>query len=362
MNKSEKLPEIRKEAFTKARESLGLSTKDLSGMACLSVRQIEQIENGESGSFYGAQVKFTAAKKVAGLLKLTPEDAFDFSGIAQPVKAVEVEEKLQEETKASAVEKKAKSEKTKEKDQTKVTEQATETKETKETNEVASQTPVSAPKAEKPSARKVTESVLDYSVKSKASVDPKKKMFLLLAIAAAVIFSIVNLRPLFFPEPVKEEVVIIQEVVPETPPASAPAEPATASQPATALPTAATQPVVAAASTECPAADAAAMNYKPDAPKKAGDMVYLQSKTAQTVCVVDATGKTQNKMLEPGVGASVYGKPPFKVLTGGLNQVDLYYQGAKVRTGNTTSKTIILEPAEIIQAPAPSTSTDSQLR
>ncbi len=352
MNKSEKLPEIRKEAFTKARESLGLSTKDLSGMACLSVRQIEQIENGESSSFYGAQVKFTAAKKVAGLLKLTPEDAFDFSGVAQPVKPAEVEEKLQEETKASAAEKKAKPEQTKEKNQAKETEQ---------TKELVSQAPAAEPKAEKPIARKVTESVLDYSVKSKASVDPKKKIILLLAIAAAVIFSVVNLRPLFFPEPVKEEVVIIQEVVPETPPASAPAEPAPAAQPATSVPVPATQPV-AAASVECPPADASALNYKPDAPKKAGDMVYLQSKTAQTVCVVDATGKTQNKMLEPGVGASVYGKPPFKVLTGGLNQVDLYYQGAKVRTGNTSSKTIILEPAEIVQTVAPTPSTDSQLR
>lgn len=352
MNKSDKLPEIRKEAFTKARESLGLSTKDLSGMACLSVRQIEQIENGESSSFYGAQVKFTAAKKVAGLLKLTPEDAFDFSGVVQPVKPAEVEEKLQEETKASAAEKKAKPEKTKEKNQAKETEQ---------TKELVSQAPAAEPKAEKPIARKVTESVLDYSVKSKASVDPKKKIILLLAITAAVIFSVVNLRPLFFPEPVKEEVVIIQEVVPETPPASAPAEPAPAAQPATSVPVPATQPV-AAASVECPPADASALNYKPDAPKKAGDMVYLQSKTAQTVCVVDATGKTQNKMLEPGVGASVYGKPPFKVLTGGLNQVDLYYQGAKVRTGNTSSKTIILEPAEIVQTIAPAPSTDSQLR
>lgn len=352
MNKSDKLPEIRKEAFTKARESLGLSIKDLSGMSCFSVRQIEQIESGESSSFYGAQVKFTAAKKVAELLKLKPEEAFDFSGVAQPVSPAEVEEKLQEETKASAAEKKAKPEKTKEKNQAKETEQ---------TKELVSQAPAAEPKAEKPIARKVTESVLDYSVKSKASVDPKKKIILLLAITAAVIFSVVNLRPLFFPEPVKEEVVIIQEVVPETPPASAPAEPAPAAQPATSVPVPATQPV-AAASVECPPADASSLNYKPDAPKKAGDMVYLQSKTAQTVCVVDATGKTQNKMLEPGVGASVYGKPPFKVLTGGLNQVDLYYQGAKVRTGNTSSKTIILEPAEIVQTVAPAPSTDSQLR
>jgi len=353
VNKSEKLPEIRKEAFTKARESLGLSTKDLSGMACLSARQIEQIENGESSSFYGAQVKFTAAKKVAGLLKLTPEEAFDFSGVAQPAKPAEVEEKLQEETKASAAEKKAKPEKAKD---------SNEVKEKTEEKEATPVAKVAELKAEKSEAKKITPSVIDYSVKSKASVDPKKKIILLLAIAAAVIFSVVNLRPLFFPEPVKEEVVIIQEVVPETPPASAPAEPAPAAQPATAVPAPATQPVAAAVSTECPPADASALNYKPDAPKKSGDNVYLQSKTAQTVCVVDATGKNQNKMLEPGVGASVYGKPPFKVLTGGLNQVDLYFQGAKVRIGNTSSKTIILESAEIVQPVAPAASTDSQLR
>ena len=353
MNKSDKLPEIRKEAFTKARESLGLSTKDLSGMSCFSVRQIEQIESGESTSFYGAQVKFTAAKKVAELLKLKPEDAFDFSGVAQPVNPAEVEEKLQEGTKASAAEKKAKTEKAKD---------SNEVKEKTADKEATPVAKVAEPKAEKSDAKKITPNVIDYSVKSKASVDPKKKIILLLAIAAAVIFSVVNLRPLFFPEPVKEEVVIIQEVAPETPPASAPAEPTPAAQPTTAVPAPATQPVAAAVSTECPSADASALNYKPDAPKKAGDMVYLQSKTAQTVCVVDATGKTQNKMLEPGVGASVYGKPPFKVLTGGLNQVDLYYQGAKVRTGNTSSKTIILEPAEIVQTVAPAPSTDSQLR
>ena len=340
MNKPVKLPEIRKEAFTKARESLGLSTKDLSGMACLSVRQIEQIENGESSSFYGDQVKFTATKKVAGLLKLTPEEAFDFSGVVQPVKAADVEEKFQVETKASAVEKKAKTEKVKE----------------KEASPVAVEK-VAEPKLkpEKVSASKFSQKAIDYSQKSKASVGPKKKLFLLLAIGVAVIFSVVNLRPLFFPEPVKEEVVIIQEVAQEPVPVDAPAE----AKPA---PAATPEPTPATVSNECPPADASALNYKPEAPKKAGDMVYLQSKTAQTVCVVDATGKTQNKTLEPGVGVSVYGKPPLKVLTGGLNQVDLYYQGAKVRVGSTAGKTIILEPAEIIQPAAPSNSTDSQLR
>jgi len=316
-----RLPEIRKEAFTKAREGLGLSTKDVSGMACLSVRQIEQIENGESSSFYGDQVKFTAAKKVAGLLKLKPEDAFDFSDIPQPTKAAEPEEKLQEETASSTV-------------------TAT----------------VSEPKSENFSTKKISESVVDGGIKSKPQANPQKKTFLLLAIGAAIIFSVVNLRPLFFPEPVKEEVVIIQEVAPEPAP---PPEPVADTKLAT-TPTSETAPSAAAA--ECPPADVSALNYKPEAPKKAGDMVYLQAKTAQTVCVVDATGKTQNKTLEPGVGASVYGKPPFKVLTGGLNQVDMYFQGAKVRLGSTTSKTIILESAEIIQPEALPTPIDSQAR
>jgi transcriptional regulator with XRE-family HTH domain len=338
VNKPVKLPEIRKEEFTKARESLGLSTKDLSGMACLSVRQIEQIENGGMTSFYGDQVKFTAAKKVAALLKLTPEDAFDFGDLIQSIKAPEPEAKLQGETKASVIEKKAKPEKV------------------IDEKEAAPVVKPIEPVAEKVANRKISETVVDYSVKSKPQADPKKKFFLLLAIGAALIFAVVNLSPMFFPEPAKEEVVIIQ--APPSEPAPAPEPVADAKPAAAAVP----EPAPVAVSMECPPADASALNYKPDAPKKAGDLVYLQSKTAQTVCVVDASGKTQNKTLEPGVGVSVYGKPPFKVLTSGLNQVDLYFQGAKVRIGNTTSKTIILEPAEIIQPIAPIPSTDSQLR
>ena len=337
MNKPVKLPDIRKEAFTKARESLGLSTKELSGMACLSARQIEQIENGQSSSFYSDQVKFTAAKKVAGLLKLTPEEAFDFSGSAQPAKVAAVDEKLQEETKTATVEQEAKTAKEKEKKVQPTTKEK-----------------VVEPNSQLVSAGKSSQTAGEFAEKSKAAADPKK-IFMLVVIGAAVIFSVVNLRPLFFPEPVKEEVVIIQEAAQEPAPAEAPAE----VKPA---PAATAEPAPVTVSTECPPADAAPLNYKPEAPKKAGDMVYLQSKTAQTVCVVDATGRTQNKTLEPGVGVSVFGKPPFKVLTGGLNEVDLYYQGAKVRLSNASGKTINLEPAEIIQPATPSISTDSQFR
>ena len=63
MNKNPKIPEIQQSAFIQAREQLGFSIADLAAKACLSARQIEQIENGHTSSYYGAQNKFTAAKK-----------------------------------------------------------------------------------------------------------------------------------------------------------------------------------------------------------------------------------------------------------------------------------------------------------
>jgi hypothetical protein len=73
-------------------------------------------------------------------------------------------------------------------------------------------------------------------------------------------------------------------------------------------------------------------------------MVYVVSKSNQTVCVVDASGKVQNRSLDAGTSASFYGKPPFKVLTGGLSQVDLFFQGWKVKPSNPNDKTIELLP------------------
>jgi cytoskeletal protein RodZ len=322
LNKPAKLPEIRKEAFTKARESLGLSIKELSAKSCFSVHQIEQLENGESSSFYGPQVKVTAAKKVAGLLNLTEEEAFDFGGEQAPAKSAP--EPIQSQV-------------------------------------------VSAPKLAPSTTPKIQQ---EKSVDKEAVVasklhssnsdgKPKRKLFLILSVAAVLVFSVINLRPLFFPEPPKEEIVVVQEVVPEPAPANAPVEEGKAANTPVSTPAESAAPALAI-SQECPAADVAT-TYKPDAPKKAGDVVYMQAKTAQTVCVIDASGKTQNKMLEPGVGTSIYGKPPFKVLTGGLNQVDLYFQGAKVRTSGagSTGKTIILEAADI---PQPAAATDSQMR
>ena len=65
-----KIPTIRSLAFIEARERLGLSTEVLALSACLSKKQIEQIENGEQSAFYSAALKLRSAQKVATILGL----------------------------------------------------------------------------------------------------------------------------------------------------------------------------------------------------------------------------------------------------------------------------------------------------
>ncbi|QWE19149.1 helix-turn-helix domain-containing protein [Polynucleobacter corsicus] len=346
MNINTKLPEIRKEAFIKAREKLSLSTKELGGMACLSTRQIEQIENGETSSFYSAQIKATAAKKVANLLKLSDEEAFDFGATAP-----ETSSTLQlpiAEVKLSAA---PKIEKVK-KESSKKLEAKIEAVQTQEQAQ-ESQPPLAEKKVQ------AKEAPLNQVISRPKSAS-QKKLFLGLSVAAAAAFAVVNLQSVFFPEK-PAEIVLVKEEIIEPVPAAVPVE----SVPAAQVPTVAAVvvPPVPVASTEaavaCPAEEGI-ISYKTDAPRKAADMVYVQVKSKQVVCVSDASGKIQNKLIEPSTGVSFYGKPPFKVLTSGLAQADVFFQGAKVRLTNLNYKTLILEAAEVA---APSADrTDSQLR
>ena len=319
-------------------------------MACLSHHQISQIENGESSYFYGAQNKFTAAKKVAKLLNLSDEEAFDY-GSQAPVKISEAS-KVEESIKAPA--KKAQSKK----EALEVKEAVEETQAPALVAEEEKKEPVKKSEATKVESEKVTLKQTPFSATS-ASPKPasSKKMFLWLSVLAALVFSVINLRPLFFADK-PEEILVVKEEIIEPAPAATPAEPAPVA-PAAAVPAVATPAASAEASTACPAEEGI-ISYKPDAPRKAADMVYVQVKTKQVICVSDASGKIQNKMVEPGVGASFYGKPPFKVLTGGLAQADVFFQGAKVRLTNPNYKTLVLEAAEVVALPVDRT--DSQQR
>ena len=64
------------DALRLAREAKQLSVADLAIKTCMSSRQIRQLEEGETSSFYSLQVKLTAAKRVADVLGMKPEALF----------------------------------------------------------------------------------------------------------------------------------------------------------------------------------------------------------------------------------------------------------------------------------------------
>jgi len=346
-----KPPEIRKEVFIKARERLGLSAKELGGMACLSTRQIEQIENGETSSFYGAQIKVTAAKKVAKLLKLSEADAFDYGAQApQKLNVSQVELPIAE---AKLIKNPQDNEA---KDTVEIREQLEETQ---------LPTTVTAEEKKEPITKVQAKETIFTETAAKSKPQSQKKLFLWLSVLAAAVFAVINLQPLFFADKPEEIIVVKEQVIePSPPPAAAPVEPVPAETPVAAVAPVAVTPTSAITPGTpgvCPVEEGM-ISYKPEVARKSADMVFVQTKSQQVICVVDASGKTQNKLLEPGVGASFYGKPPFKVLTAGLSQVDIYFQGAKVRLSNLNTKTLILEATEVTPpAPAPDR-LDSQIR
>ncbi len=68
---------INGELIKLTRESRGWALGDLATRSCMSIRQIRQLEEGGTSSFYSLGVKVTAAKRVASLLGLTPEQVFE---------------------------------------------------------------------------------------------------------------------------------------------------------------------------------------------------------------------------------------------------------------------------------------------
>lgn len=59
-----------------SREARGWVLNDMATRACMSVKQIRQLEEGGTSAFYSAAVKATAAKKVAALLGLSVDAVF----------------------------------------------------------------------------------------------------------------------------------------------------------------------------------------------------------------------------------------------------------------------------------------------
>jgi transcriptional regulator with XRE-family HTH domain len=67
---------INGELMRLSRESRGWLLNDMATRACMSVKQIRQIEEGGISAFYSMAVKATAAKKICALLELPVDQVF----------------------------------------------------------------------------------------------------------------------------------------------------------------------------------------------------------------------------------------------------------------------------------------------
>ena len=372
MNKTPVITQINGRAFQEARERLGISVKDLAKQSCFSVRQIEQIENGKSDAFYSLAIKANAAKKIAHLLKLSEAEAFEF--------------KVDSLTLAAE-------------------------KETLSTDTNSSQSSLTSSPATTPARSIATHTdAVDSRFSSHSSalseqLEPRfgpeqdgtgslvslnhkprsgRTLIIGLALAAIVLLVVliqsdllIQIQNPFSPKPAP----VVEVMIPEDKPAepeklgmtsdnnASTASPAVTlntnaatgtvgsnSAPGAALATVAPSATITPSNTleGCPSVGVSASAYTPTQSNRSADMVYVVSKVNQTVCVVDANGKIQNRSLDAGTSASFYGKPPFKVMTSGLSQVDLFFQGWKVRPTNPNEKTIELLPLINATPPAPS--------
>jgi DNA-binding XRE family transcriptional regulator len=355
-------PEIRTEAFTAAREKCAFSVEELAHLACLSKKQIQQIENGQSSSFYSPTVKFTAAKKVAKLIQLDEKDAFDFGPQAELpfAQAADVIQSELTSTKESPLDLKKEA----------LQKAATQTDdgEPKEVKKAVSKKtkadaapPVLSQADTKPSS--VEASILEPSKRLHSDVREHKssgKKWVWLLPVGALVLAIVQFQPLLEDQldammgkakPV--EVIAVPsppaaDPAPSNPPATeANAAPVPTAPAATPVPPVApSSPAPVATASGCPPADGAMESYKPASAGKPGNVVFVKANTAQLVCVIDAGGLVQSKAMEPGVGHSFFGKPPFKVLTPGLASVEVFFQGFRVRPGAPDAKNILLVQAD----------------
>jgi len=329
-------PEIRTEAFIAAREKCALSVEKLAHLACLSKKQIQQIENGQSSTFYSPTVKVTAAKKVAQLIQLDEKDAFDFGPQAE-LPFVQEGDVIQSELKSAEQE------------------PLLDTKKEAPKNQAAPAVLSQAdPKpilleAPMPESRKRAY----FDVREHKSTGNKWVWSLPVG---ALAFALVQFQPLLEDQldaligqakPVEETALTVAPV--DATPATPPAEPASATAAATPQVAPAITPSpaeVVASNPACPLPDASIESYKSPSPSKPGNMVFVKMPTAQIICVEDGDGNVQSRAMEPGFGHSFYGKAPFKLMTSGLSSAEVFFQGLRVRPSNADSKSILLVQAD----------------
>lgn len=350
-NKIEILPEIQGKVLKAAREKLRLDPHELAIKACLSKKHINELEQGGISSFYSESHKITVAKKVAKILQLdeslvlvhpdgdlAQQESLPFdAAIDDAEQTKSIETKVAKEVKAIVAEQKPVAE---------------------DSKQAANK---SANKSESSQPIKVTLENLQSGTQMDSSRPNTKRsrsglvsVLLLLLVAGGLYSSKDDIIALFNPPAAEPQAVVVEGAAPQDPKdeganSNNPANPANPSAPNSVAPAAAN--VVAnsplPSDVSCPKPDAGVTEQSVTEPNKPGNFVHVIVKARQIVCVVDATGKSMMQSIEPGAGHTYGGKAPFTILTNGLAQTSIYFQGKLVRPINEQARTMRVKEASV---------------
>jgi len=350
--KSDVIPEIQGEVLRAAREKLKLTQADLAKKACLSKSHIIELEDGGHSSFYSSNLKIRVAKKVSLLLGLDENEALIYpSGELAKQESLRFDDFPAEDTKqldsVSFVTKKPETSAALIEDFEidKILKNAKPLKKSEPQNVVS------------------LESIAQNNLSSQASTKKDWREFLPYIFVLLVVIGLFSTKDVIFnlitskPLPVATAIELVPEnaeakpgegpvVVPATQPvAPTPAVPA----PAVPAPVPSTTSIPSLPSeASCPKPDATVASHLVWEPTKPGNFVFIQTKIKQTICVSDASGKVTVVSLDVGGSHTFTGKAPFTVLSSGLSNLVMFFQGRPVRYSNDQARSLRLEEGKLV--------------
>ena len=327
-----RLPEIIGSALKAAREKRGMERGELATQCCLSSKMILELEEGGNSSFYNFQLKLSTAKRVGTFLGLAPTDYLE-----QPAAIVETVTPVSEvENSSDANDAQASQDSVSVKDDAKPAEVSTPSKPVVDEGEQLDDL--------------IYESThsgtsLPYVAARSTSFAAKRLGLVLgLLVVVGALYGVeskfqVSSAALAFIDSFGAKKVEQQE----SPGESASQEPQQAVAEDSASEKVPAKPELVANATpaqiQCPQVrDDQLPIYKSPNPSKLGDSVNIKTLVKQSICVADGQGKNTSVDLEPNTAHSFRGVSPFVVSAQDLDNVEMYYQGWRVRPPNAGVK------------------------
>lgn len=329
--KQTRLPEIIGSALKLAREKRGLERGELATQCCLSSKMILELEEGGMTSFYNFQLKLSSAKRVGTFLGLSASDYLEnlteaIESIAIPAEKknladLEVEDLPQENA----------------------------------TDKEHVQPVEPAPATSVVDEGEQLDDLIYESTHSGSSMPyvatrtlPFKKIGIVLGLIVVIggLYGLENQFQVASSAFAFVENFRVKKIEAQAPPAEPVAqEPPVAVEESSAQKTQVKPEAIVAAlpvQNQCPPARDEAPIYKSPNPSKVGDSVNIKTMVTQSICVADGQGRQSRIDLEPNMAHSFRGVSPFVVSAQDLDNVEMYFQGWRVRPPSPGIKQIKL--------------------